>query len=252
MARILIFDTECNSLDVQHGYIQELAWGIYDTDNWRLLSSQSSLLDWSGKHYEVETEAFQVTGLSKVYCDRHGEMAREVFLQFIDDVLTADYIGGHNVVMYDKPMIESNVKRCLLSEMDWGMLRFFLDSATDIEYPQHQKIQKLKYLAYDHGFILSNAHQAMADVEACAYLFSKYNFDRITSIAKTPMVTLTAKIDFADTEGRAKVKNARFYWNPTKKHWEKRIRSFFVPGLQLELGEVLREDEISRNPENSK
>lgn len=83
---------------------------------------------------------------------------------------------------------------------------------------------------------MSHAHEALADVFACAHILSKYDLDRTLEIAKTPVIKLTSKIAWDNQDARDKIKQARFYWQPDRKVWEKSIREFFVPGIQLNLG----------------
>jgi len=234
---ILFLDSECNSLDTEGGFIQELAWVIADTKSFRTLKVESHLIKWLTS-YEVEEGAIAVTGLSREYCEEHGELAQRVFTNFLFDAGCVDFICGHNLIGYDHPMLATNVQRACLSSLERsdyaGKLK--IDTLTDCPYPSNMKIHALKYLAYDHGFILSDAHQALADVFACKHLLSKYDLAEVIEIAKTPMVTLTAKIDFKNVEGRDKIKNARFYWEPNKKLWTKRIREFHLKDMQESLG----------------
>jgi DNA polymerase III epsilon subunit-like protein len=238
--KIFFYDTECNSLDTENGFIQELAWAIFDSKSWRCLSAQSFLINWGLNHYVVDPEAFSVTGLSKEFCDENGEHPLTVFQNFMISALTADAFCGHNAVAYDFPMVDSNIKRAMLDNPLTLDSKFktmpHIDTLTDVEYPSNQKQLSLKYLALDHGFILNNAHEALADVFACAHILKQYDVERALEIAKTPMIKIRTKIDWNNVQGREKVKQARMYWNPTLKCWEKNVREFFVPGIQLHLG----------------
>lgn len=235
--KILIFDTECNSLDTANGFIQEIAWIIVDTNKWRTLKAQSHIVAWD-TFYPVDPGALAVTGLSREFCEEHGRKANNVFGDILSDAYNVSYICGHNAVGYDMPMLATNVKRsCFYPFSDSEFSRkTVLDTLTDVPYPPNLKIHALKYLAYDHGFILSDAHQALADVMACKHLLSSYNIDDVIKVASTPLVTLTAKIDFNDIESRDKIKNSRFYWNANRKLWEKRIRAYYLDSYQLSLG----------------
>lgn len=236
MSKILIFDTECNSLDTEKGFVQELAWAIYDLSSWRLLKSQSSLARWNTV-YDVEPGAFAATNLTREFCESHGAPAHYLFTEFLSDAYDVDYVCGHNVIVYDIPMMTSNIKRACLFEAKNShfMEKHVIDTLIDCPYPATQKILALKYLALDHGYVLSDAHQAIADVFACKAILSKYDFEKVLEISKTPVVTITCKPDWNNLEGRGLVKNARFYWNPDRKLWFKSIREFYLNDIQESL-----------------
>lgn len=239
---MIIFDTETNSLDTENGFIQELAWVIVDTSTWRTIKAVSHLIRWNTS-YQVEPGAFAATGLTKEFCEYHGHKANNVFHDFLSDVTTCNFISGHNVLGFDLPMLASNVQRaCLfpLADSNEYKSKLVVDTLIDLPYPPSMKVLALKYLALDHGYILSDAHQAMTDVFACKHLLTKYDFNQVLEIANTPLVTLTAKIDFNDLDSRDRIKNARFYWNSTRKLWEKRIRQFHLPNIQLTLGDNIK------------
>ena len=235
--RICIFDSECNSLDTTSGFVQELAWAVYDVETWRLVSAKSHILRW-GMHYEVDPGALTVTDLSRDFCELNGDKATDVMSSFMCDVLDVDFLCGHNILGYDKPMALTNIKRACFYEASYSEFdrKPVVDTLIDCPYPSSMKIHALKYLALDHNYILSNAHQAMADVMACQAVLAKYDFKQVLEIASTPVITLTSKIDFNDVESRGRIKNARFFWNASRKLWEKKIRAYHVKGIQLELG----------------
>lgn len=238
MSKILFLDSECNSLDTERGFIQELAWAVYDIDQKRLLKSQSHLLQWI-MHYEVDPQAFAVTGLSREFCEKNGKPAPQVFSEFLKDVSEVDVLGGHNLLDYDKPMIWHNILRTLFSPPKGFMEKFTFDTMFDCPYPNPRQVMALKYLSYDHGFILSNAHQAMADVFACAHVFFSYPYEKCLEIAKTQLMTMHGYTQWGDEEGRESFYRQKFRWNRERKRWERRARAFYIPGTQLELGRDL-------------
>jgi hypothetical protein len=237
--KLLCYDTECNSLDPLGGYVMELAWAIFDIDSWRCLQSESHLIRW-GRQYPVEKEASDVTGLSWEFCETNGRAAIFAFNSFVSSCDNVDFLCGHNAIAYDKPMMYSNIKRaqafssenCL---QDWNRIPH-IDTLVDCPFPATQKVHALKYLALDHGYVLSGAHEAINDVFACAHILKQYPFEKVLEISRTPLVTLTAKIAWEDIEGRDRIKNSRFYWNSKTKLWEKRIREYWLPGIQMQLG----------------
>jgi DNA polymerase III epsilon subunit-like protein len=234
MAKILIADTECNSLDTENGYIQELAYGLYDTDNRRFLNATSELIKWNTP-YSVEEGAYEVTGLSRDYCNENGRDASRVFADFTIALGKADYVCGHNFLAFDRPILLSNLARVFFTREHPINATPLIDTILDCPFPKSLKQHSLKYLALDHGYVLTGAHQALNDVYACAHVLSCYDFKQVIQIAATPVITLTKKIDFFDLESRDRLKNMKFYWNPNRKVWEKRIREYWLPEIQLKL-----------------
>lgn len=237
MAKLFAYDTETNSVDTENGFIQEIAWAVYDTDTWRCLTAKSFLIDWPDSFsYEVDPAALAVTGLTREYCRSFGERPSRVFCEFLDDASSCEFLCGHNAIQFDRPMILTNSKRVFFGVPLTFDKMIHIDTLLDCEYPAHMKVQALKYLAYDHGYILANAHEALADVMACVHILKQYDFARVVEIAKTPIVKVSARVAWEDTEGRDRIKKAKFFWNPTLKRWEKSMREFFLPGVQLQLG----------------
>jgi DNA polymerase III alpha subunit (gram-positive type) len=237
MSKIIIFDSECNSLDTENGFIMELAWALFDVESWRCLKACSQLINWPTA-YAVHPDALAVTGLTSEFCHAHGDTPQKVLGNFILDSESADYIAGHNLLSYDEPMLRTNVQRgCLfpLSDSDYDDA-LKIDTLLDCEFPSHMKTHALKYLALEHNYVLMGAHEALNDVLATAHILKQYDFKRVTEIARTPIVTITSKIDWLDTAAREKIKGSRFYWNPKQKLWEKKTREFYLPGIQMSLG----------------
>lgn len=232
--RIAFIDTECNSLDTKLGFIMELGWAVFEANSKRLLYSKSKLLRWN-REYKVDPGAFEATGLTWEFCEKHGENAINVMGEFVQDMRMVDAICGHNLIHYDKNIIISNIKRALFDQSSDFEKKYDFDTMYDLPFEKKFKSMALKYLALDHGYILSDAHQALADVFACAAIFFKYDVRKIIEIANTPLVKISGFTDFHDQEGREKFYGQGFRWNRDAKRWEKVCREYHVPGTQLSL-----------------
>jgi len=235
MAKILVCDTECNSLDTENGVIQELAWIIWDSEKKRAIKAQSALIRWD-KEYETTVEAIRINGLKREYTEKFGISPGMIFNPFLNDLAQVEYICGHNILGYDLPMLISNLERFKDSYSVLIKKVPVIDTMLDCPFPEGMRISSLKYLALDHNYILMNAHNALSDVMACAHLLGYYDFETILQISKTPVVKMQSKVEFTDIERREKLKGQRFYWNKEQKLWERKIRQWYVSGVQLELG----------------
>jgi len=231
--KILVFDTECNSLDTKDGVVMELAWALYEAHSKRLLRCSSQLIKWS-RPYQVDPEAFDATRLSRDFCESHGDIP--INLQnFVIDLDSADAICGHNAHDYDRPMLLSNLKRVFHTEVTPLKEKLLIDTMFDCPYSKPKSLT-LKYLALDHGHILNDAHQAMADVFACAHVLFSYSLDDILKRANTPICTISVKPDWGDKSLREKLLKLKFRWSSENKVWEKRTRAFYAYEIKEALG----------------
>jgi len=246
--KILVYDTECNSLDTSTGFVQELAWGIWDAQARRCVKAQSSLVKWD-MEYQMDEGAAAVTGLSKKFCDDNGQDSIKIFSDFEKDLSFCDYLCGHNAKAYDKPMMISNLirsrtdNRCDVyipsHQESYVKSKTLIDTFTDIEYPKNIKMQSLKYLAFDHGYILNGAHEALNDVFACAHLLFSYDLNKTISNAVQPIFKVQVTLKYNDPNTNF-VKESGFKWNPDLKVWHRNMRSDKLSDFKLPYPEGIK------------
>lgn len=248
--KILIYDTECNSLDTSTGFVQEIAWGIWDVQSRRCIKAVSSLVKWD-MEYQMDEGAAATTGLSKKFCDDNGQDAIKIFGEFEYDLYRSDYFCGHNAKAYDKPMINSNLTRAKTKLVNnygvyfrdqkehYSETKILIDTFTDIEYPKHIKMQSLKYLAFDHGYILNGAHEALNDVFACAHLLFSYDLNKTLSNAIQPIFKVQVTLKYNDPN-TSFIKESGFKWNPDLKVWHRNMRSVKLSDFKLPYPEGIK------------
>lgn len=241
---ITIYDTECNSLDTERGFIMEVAWARFSVGpvNWRCLSARSEIVKWGDDFpYEVNAEALAVTGLTREFCEWKGSPAVKAIPDLFMDLASSDFVAGHNILKYDNPMLLNNNKRIfaddsMVLEIDSIYSKMnFLDSFVHIDYPPFAKFLTLKYLALEHGYVLTGAHEALADVFACAHVFKQYDLEKIIENSKQPIQKRFMKLPFGDPRVDVLKKN-RFRWEPENKIWYKEVRANKVDDLHNDLG----------------
>jgi DNA polymerase III alpha subunit (gram-positive type) len=214
----------------------EMAFGQYHIEKKRFVSLESAFLKWN-KEYLVQTSASEITGLTRNFCEQYGEEARYILAKFARNVQQSKMVCGHNAVAFDLPLTLANMSRALPGMDARKILEeaICVDTLLDCPFPKSMKQHSLKYLALDHSYVLTGAHQAVSDVMACAHILSCYDWELVKKIAATPVITITKKIDFQEIEKRDELKSLRFFWNPTRKVWEKRIREYYLQEVQSQL-----------------
>lgn len=235
--KILFYDTECNDLDKEFGVVQELAWAVFDIQTKRLIHAKSFLLKHE-RHYDVAPSAFEATGLTQAFSEKNGYSAGHVFGDFISDVEHVQLIGGHNITEFDDEILSRNIKRTLFGWPEHFLSLPRVDTMLDCPYPSSIKIKQLKFLALEHGYVMSSAHEALADVLACAHIFFSYPFEKCREIYETPIVNLFAYTDYHDQRARDLCYQEKFRWDREGRRFQKRTRKFFLEGLRARLEHV--------------
>src|SRR5208282_3703508 len=80
---------------------------------------RSDIIKWN-QNYEVDPSAEEVTGLCNEFCEgSRGLSAWSAFRNFITAVDQADFLAGQNAILFDKPMVLSNVNRINHETIDY-------------------------------------------------------------------------------------------------------------------------------------
>ncbi len=150
----------------------------------------------------------------------------------------ADLVVAHNGNRFDKPMFDEFCNRAEMSnpfnEISW------LDTMTDINYPESCRARNLLYLAAYHGFINPFAHRAVFDVVTMLKILSFYDINECVDIMNSPTVYLVALVSFnrkdeAKAQGYGWQPNINFTWNDGKAgFWVKKVKACNVTDEMLE------------------
>jgi len=153
----------------------------------------------------------------------------------------ADYLMAHNGKNYDIPMLSALFERCELAFPD----KVWIDTMTDIEYPRKIKIRSMSGLEHAHGFINPFPHRAVTDVLSMLKVAANYSFDRMTKLAKSPIVRIVAPLsppNWKKTEEveafniiKNKISKSRFRWDPKTKKWSKEVHKVLVDEGKLKF-----------------
>jgi DNA polymerase-3 subunit epsilon len=212
-------DLETTSLDIETTEVVEVGAVLWDTERQVPLKLLNELMPCQE---EISEETTEITGIKAADVDIYGMPKDKVWRWVSWMMKKADYVVGHNVNRFDRPIVERVLQEqnLIVPDKDW------LDTYTDM--PLSVTPTKLSYMAADMGFLNPFAHRAVFDVLTCLILLSKQPLDEIIEIAKSPMVEAVADVSYQD---RDKAKDARFRWDADRKLWVKELRHHHLETL---------------------
>lgn len=221
---ILGVDFETTGLNTQVDNIIEVGAVLWETERQVPLELYSSLVKVS-RH--VSYEITEITGILNEDVLNYGVSPRFVYLKLLTMLTDVQYIVAHNGTNFDKPILESELKR---HEMELPPIPW-IDTMLDIPYPSRITTRKLSYLATEHGFLNPFAHRSLSDVLTMLKVLSHYDINNVISINKEPNVTLVAEVKkpWLDVmpEGKKQVDLAKargYRFNGGTKQWQKIVK----------------------------
>lgn len=186
---------------------------------------------------KISQEVEELTGINDDILENwalKGEDIKRFLESFAKVIEKADYLMAHNSSGYDEPMLEALFKRYALEmpKKPW------INTLTDIEFPRRMKQRSMAMLEHSHGFINPFPHRALTDVLSMLKIASQYDLGRMTKLAKSPMVTIAAKLDAPNWKNKDevqefnvtknKVAKSKFKWNPSIKLWTKEVHQVII------------------------
>lgn len=213
--KLLGIDLETTSVDVATCHITEIGMVLWDTEHQQSLFQFGGLVRLS-RDVEIPEQAQKITGISNEMVHENGLTWDLWERQILFLMNQAEGFVAHNA-QFDRTILE----RYLQMETD----ALWVDTMTDLPYPEHIVTRKLDYLCYEHGFANPFSHRALTDVLSMFKVMSMYPLDEILVLAKSPMIWLRADVSIDD---RQKAKDRRYIWDPLNKYWVKSIKQLFA------------------------
>jgi len=244
VSKICCLDFETTSADPNKCSVVEIGAVIFDYIEKKPLTLYSSLILPPPDEEELTEGASKVNGISEKDLAEYGitlEMGFGDLSHFMGGFLPkVDYIVAHNGNEFDriifKRLINKYKNKVRVDEEILGIP--WIDTMTDIPYPENIKTRTLVHLCYDHGYFIQNAHRALFDALGCAHLISQYDFKVIEKWAKSPTVTVVAAICAPWKDGgksNEEIKKFRFRYDPGPKEWYKKIKEHEFIDLQKKI-----------------
>lgn len=189
----------------ENNFITELGFVVWDTELGQPVRLENFLID---EDKEIHPKAVQYTGITtkmvRTYCTQIGIVWTVLSVW----ASKADYIVAHNGCKFDKQVIEAFAKRHKLPPLPD---KVWLDTMTDINYPENCMSRNLTYLSAFHKILNYFQHRAVTDVLTMFEVMFMYPLEDIINNAKDPILTVRALTSFQEKD---KAKEAGFYWKP--------------------------------------
>jgi DNA polymerase III subunit epsilon len=216
---ILGLDFETTSLDTETCEVIEVGAVLWDSEEKKPLALMSELI--FGPIVPPE-----ITRITHIHQDdlRFGTTLLDAKNGLSQMVAHTEYIVAHNGNQFDRAIY----RRLFDSEC----VKPWLDTLTDLPYPEEIVTRKLPYLAAELGFLNPFAHRAVFDVLTMLKILSLYDLHTVIAESILPPITIAARVSYSDRE---KAKTRGYRWNPEKQIWFKTVKQ---PGLDRELAEA--------------
>jgi DNA polymerase III epsilon subunit-like protein len=249
VALVLGYDTETTGVDTKKDYVLEIGAAIYDTDTKQIFEPFDKLILWPSRPL-ISPKIEKLTGINEKAIEKWGISPEEAFSQLFRLADKCEYIVAHNEP-FDKGITETAILRShdpsdTLKKKFYGYK--WINTLTDLPFPEDLPSKKLKYCAMEHGYIMSTAHRAIFDVFACLHLLKCYEWNQVLEINSSPMTLQTVKCEWHETEKQAELKSAGFLWDKPTKSWQRLERKYFTDKRKNQLSFCIPE---TISPQNS-
>jgi DNA polymerase III subunit epsilon len=213
---LLGIDLETSGLDYTKDRIVEIGAVLFDWDTKTPVQLMSELIDptmdLGGHEFPLAEEVISVTGITDQMLGKYGAHEKDVLQKLETLAQFGDYRVGHNCNMFDSLFMTEAYKRFSLVEpsLPW------LDTMTDIKFPESIKTRNLKHLAAEHDFLPGFSHRAVFDVMTMFRVMSHYDLDAMIARSQEPTLYVQALVSFDEKEF---AKARGYHWFAAGKIW---------------------------------
>lgn len=211
---VLGLDFETTGVDPRKDDVIEVGAVVWDVDHKKPAAIYSDLIP---ADRPLSDEVMKVTGLTDDDLKRFGQPQDMVFKKLSNLAAKCQYIVAHNGNKFDKLFLERVLQQQPLPNFNLP----WIDTLTDIPYPDSIVTRKLSYLAAEHGFLNLFSHRAVFDVLTMMKVVSQYDFNHILKTLNSPMLKIVAQVTYDE---KAKAKDMGFRWDPNQRVWYMEIR----------------------------
>lgn len=184
----------------EENFVTEIGLELYDTDRKQTIESVSLLVN-EGK--VIDPKIARLTHIDNDLVSKFGyapEYAASILNWYYS---RADYMLAHNKA-FDQYYCER-----MLQKFGHQVGKHWLDTMTDIEYPEDCINESLLYLLAYHQILNYNPHRALFDVHGTIQLAAKYDWSRTVENSKSDNLAIVALVD---RDQNQLAKDLRFRW----------------------------------------
>lgn len=188
----------------EENFITEAGYTLFDS-RFGIVDSQSLLMN------AQKPLAEKVTRLTKIKQEMINEYgyAEEYVAQVLAyQVSRAEYLVAHNIA-FDKYYLVD-----LLKKYGYTVDKPWIDTMTDVPYPDDCYDRSLLYLAAYHRIINYHPHRGLPDVMTMFTILENYNIDEVVRNSHSPRVAIVGLTSPAENE---LLRQNRFRWYPKDK-----------------------------------
>jgi len=216
--------------------ITEVGYVVWETEINRTAFSQSFLVNSLKENEQISEEITQLTGITTEVVREYGIPRHQMITVLNKTFAMVDCVMARNAE-FDHGMLKTEYKRDgqIFPTKPW------ICTKSDIDYPDWVRGRSQSHVAADYGFINPFPHTAMGDVMTMIKInqLGGFDLDKVFYHAKSPMVTLQAKVEKPWIDkgvSTDKAKKAGFTFDSETKMWIKKIRESRLPEMKWEFG----------------
>jgi len=206
-------DFETTGLSPVDNRIIEVGCVLWDTERATPVQFYHDFVD---PEEPISQEISGITNITQDMINDYSVRQEMAVLKTCDFLSRADFVLAHNAP-FDREFLQESCHRLAIAPPK----KVWINSVTDVPYPEKIATRKLTHLAAEHGFVNPFAHRALTDVLTMLRLVDKYNWQEIAALAAEPNVVIKAEGGYAIKD---LAKASGFYYNPDKKAWFKNIK----------------------------
>jgi len=218
-------DFETTSVDADTCYPTEFALILWEPEKNQIIEPMSFLISVPD---EIEITNEHISGISKSLVNTYGYEWTEVQAYVLQRLVYADYLMAHNKE-FDRKILQrqfnwnNELGQKPYNDSAW------IDTMTDLPFPDHVKTRSLLHLAAEHGFLNPFPHRALFDVMTMIKLASMYDITEVIRLASSPNIWVRAAVSMDD---RQMAKDLNFRWDPENKFWVRQIKEVHLERLE--------------------
>jgi len=211
--RLLGLDFETTGLSPENDVVTEVGVVLWDTDRKCPILIDNYFVN--DGNPVISSLITRLTGIRQEDIVEFGLSSEEALMRLIGHINKAEAIVAHNGERFDRKFFNAWCGRACsdaaeIKDVPW------IDTLSDVDYPENCASKKLTYLAVEHGFLNPFAHRAVFDVLTMMRILDHYPIDDILESMKEPTILVEAIVSFMEKD---LAKERSFKWDGTRKKW---------------------------------